>query len=356
MQMKNKIKHITDRNWILIIFIFISILSVEIINPGNFNIIQAEEKGYKTGKRFVPKDFKIPKAMKVEIFDENFSMNIFSRKFAQGDFVYAELIQIVSDKEKNIKDIKLFVNGREQALTKKAWGYRTFFVIPPEELLKKYEMSAGYTINGRASILKKDINIAKSDFPVYEKSLYLGKFSDMTYQQKPEIIAFIEACQKKKNRAFATLGPDYIGSSAAHPRDNHFITSPFYSKRKYQRFQKENGKNVRLKDSEKIHYGLDMRGDLNTPVFAIMDGRVVLAENLYYEGNFLVIDHGNRIFSYYMHLNSITVKEGDMVKAGQLSGRVGSTGVSTGAHLHISLVVKGVQADPLSILPLPIRD
>ncbi len=356
MQMENRIKQNLNRNWVLLIFVFINLFSMEIIDSGKFNNLQAEEKGFKTGKRIIPKDYKIPKAMKAEVFDENFSMNIFSRKFAQGDFVYAELIQIVSEKEKNIKDIKFFINGVEQTLTKKAWGYRTFFAIPPEEKLTKYEVYAGYIINGKPNLLKKEINIVKSDFPVYEKSLYLGKFSDMTYQQKPEIIAYIEACQKKKNRAFATLGPDYIGSSAAHPRDNHYITSPFWSKRKYQRFQKENGKTIKLKDSEKIHYGLDMRGDLNTPVYAIMDGKVVLAENMYYEGNFLVIDHGNRIFSYYMHMNSITVKEGDMVKAGQLSGKVGSTGVSTGAHLHVSLVVRGVQADPLSILPLPIRD
>jgi murein DD-endopeptidase MepM/ murein hydrolase activator NlpD len=329
---------------------------MKLTDSGQFNILQAEESGYKTGKRFVPKDYKIPKALKAEIFDENISINIFSRKFAQGDFVYAELIPIVSEKEKTLKDIKFFVNGIEQPITKKTWGYRTFFVIPPEEKLKKYEVYAGYTINGRPNILKKTINIVKSDFPVYEKALYLGKFSDITYQQKPEIIAFAEACQKKKNRAFSTLGPDYIGSSAAHPRDIHHITSPFWSKRKYQRFKKENGKTVKLKDSEKIHYGLDMRGDKDSPVFAIMDGKVVLAENLYYEGNFLVIDHGNRIFSYYMHLDSIVVKEGDMIKAGQLAGKVGSTGISTGSHLHVSLIVRGFQADPLSILSLPIRD
>jgi murein DD-endopeptidase MepM/ murein hydrolase activator NlpD len=343
-------------NQILIFLLLLNLFSVNLPDSCRNNNILAAENSYKTGKRSVPKDYKITKAVKAEIFDENFSMNIFAKKFAQGDFVYAELIQLVSEKEKNLKDVKFFVNGIEQPLTRKAWGYRTFFVIPPEEKLLKYEVYAVYTLNGRSVTLKKSINIVKSSFPVYEKSLFLGKFSDLSYQQKPEIIAFAEECQKKKNRAFATLGPDYIGSSAAHPRDIHFITSPFWSKRRYQRYKKENGKTVRLKDSEKIHYGLDMRGDLNTPVFAIMDGKVVLAEKMHYEGNFLVIDHGNRIFSYYMHMNSIAVKEGDMIKAGQLAGRVGSTGVSTGAHLHVSLIVRGIQADPLSVLNLPIRD
>jgi murein DD-endopeptidase MepM/ murein hydrolase activator NlpD len=356
MQINYSRKQFLNKRVFFVIFLFFNIFAAGLTDAGNPGCVLADEKGKKTGKVFVPKDYKIPKAQKAEIFDENFSMNIFARKFAQGDFVYAELIPVVSEKEKNIKDVKLTVNGVEQPLTKKAWGYRTFFVIPPEEKLNKYDVSAIYTINSRPILLKKEINIVKSDFPVYEKSLFLGKFSDLTYQQKPEIVAFIEACQKKKNRAFSSISPDYIGSSTAHPRDIHFITSPFYSKRRYQRYKKEDGKTVRLKDSEKIHYGTDMRGDLNTPVFAIMDGKVVLAEKLHYEGNFLVIDHGNRIFSYYMHMNSITVKEGDMVKAGQLSGRVGSTGVSTGAHLHVSLFVRGFQADPLSILPLPIRD
>jgi murein DD-endopeptidase MepM/ murein hydrolase activator NlpD len=57
-----------------------------------------------------------------------------------------------------------------------------------------------------------------------------------------------------------------------------------------------------------------------------------------------------------MHLNSFSVAEGDAVTAGKKIGEVGTTGISTGAHLHVSLIIRGVQADPLSLLPLPFRE
>jgi murein DD-endopeptidase MepM/ murein hydrolase activator NlpD len=118
----------------------------------------------------------------------------------------------------------------------------------------------------------------------------------------------------------------------------------------------KNGKKVRGKNRIRVHRGLDLRGVKGTPVYALADGEVVLAEELFYEGNFVLVDHGNRIFSYYMHLDSLDVKKGDRVKAGQLLARVGSTGVSTASHLHVSFIIRGIQVDPLSILPLPFRD
>ena len=79
------------------------------------------------------------------------------------------------------------------------------------------------------------------------------------------------------------------------------------------------------------------------------------AEKLYFEGNMVIVDHGNRIFSYYMHMSEIRVNPGDLVEAGQVVGLVGSTGMSTAAHLHVSVVINGVQADPLSFLARPYR-
>jgi murein DD-endopeptidase len=65
---------------------------------------------------------------------------------------------------------------------------------------------------------------------------------------------------------------------------------------------------------------------------SIADGSVVLAEKMYYEGNFRVIDHGNKVFSHYMHYDTIFVKNGQFVKGGDKIGTVGCTGVSTGPH------------------------
>jgi murein DD-endopeptidase MepM/ murein hydrolase activator NlpD len=103
-----------------------------------------------------------------------------------------------------------------------------------------------------------------------------------------------------------------------------------------------------------IHRGLDLKGDVGAPVYAMADGEVVLAHTMFYEGKMVVVDHGNQIFSYYQHLDSISVKTGDIVKAGDTVGGVGATGMVTGPHLHVAFVIHGVHIDPLSILSLPI--
>ncbi|MFI3272763.1 MAG: M23 family metallopeptidase [Pseudomonadota bacterium] len=98
------------------------------------------------------------------------------------------------------------------------------------------------------------------------------------------------------------------------------------------------------------HMGLDLRGATGTPIHACADGRVVLAEELYYAGNAVYVDHGLGVITAYMHLSAFAVKEGDMVKAGDLLGKVGMTGRVTGPHLHLSLYVFGVSVDPLPLL------
>ncbi len=98
------------------------------------------------------------------------------------------------------------------------------------------------------------------------------------------------------------------------------------------------------------HMGLDLRGATGTPIHACADGRVVLAEELYYAGNAVYVDHGLGVITAYMHMSAFAVKEGDMVKAGDLLGKVGMTGRVTGPHLHLSLYVFGVSVDPLPLL------
>ena len=78
------------------------------------------------------------------------------------------------------------------------------------------------------------------------------------------------------------------------------------------------------------HSGLDIATPRGTPVYATNSGKVLLATPLILTGNTILIDHGQGIFSTYFHLNKLTVKEGEMVKNGDLIGEVGTTGFSTG--------------------------
>lgn len=98
------------------------------------------------------------------------------------------------------------------------------------------------------------------------------------------------------------------------------------------------------------HRGLDFRAAPGDPIHALADGTVALAENQFYAGNVVYVDHGLGFFSIYMHMSEIDVKEGDSVTRGQIIGKVGSTGRATGPHLHLSLMVQGTGADPLPLL------
>lgn len=95
------------------------------------------------------------------------------------------------------------------------------------------------------------------------------------------------------------------------------------------------------------HGGTDFASVAGDPVRATNKGKVVLAEELAVRGNTVIIDHGGGVFSGYSHLSEISVAAGQSVTAGELLGRVGTTGLSTGPHLHWELAVHGILVDGL---------
>lgn len=107
------------------------------------------------------------------------------------------------------------------------------------------------------------------------------------------------------------------------------------------------------------HAGQDYKAPAGTPVRAIAAGKVRLARDFYYSGLTLLVDHGAGLVSQYLHLEKLLVEEGDRVVAGQVIGRVGSTGRATGPHLHLGLRLFEQRVDPESLwalFPGPNRD
>jgi murein DD-endopeptidase MepM/ murein hydrolase activator NlpD len=100
------------------------------------------------------------------------------------------------------------------------------------------------------------------------------------------------------------------------------------------------------------HGGADFLSPAGTPIAAPSAGRIVIARNLYYSGNTVVIDHGLGLFSTLAHLSAIDVHEGERVAGRQIVGRVGATGRVTGPHLHWAVRVGGARVDPLGVLSL----
>jgi murein DD-endopeptidase MepM/ murein hydrolase activator NlpD len=95
------------------------------------------------------------------------------------------------------------------------------------------------------------------------------------------------------------------------------------------------------------HRGTDFAALLGSPVRAANRGIVRLAEEIPLSGNAVILDHGLGVFTTYMHMSSIAVVAGQRVRQGDMVGRVGSTGVATGPHLHWGLRVNGAYVDPL---------
>jgi hypothetical protein len=103
-----------------------------------------------------------------------------------------------------------------------------------------------------------------------------------------------------------------------------------------------------------VHAGIDLPVPYGEPIRAANRGRVVLASPLYLSGLTVVVDHGLGVFSFYCHLSKLTVRRGDMVGKGAVIGACGSSGRSTGPHLHWSMRVGDGRVDPYAMLGLPI--
>jgi murein DD-endopeptidase MepM/ murein hydrolase activator NlpD len=98
--------------------------------------------------------------------------------------------------------------------------------------------------------------------------------------------------------------------------------------------------------------GIDIASSRGTPIYAADDGYVVLSgQDTWGYGNQIVIDHGNGYLTRYAHLQKLMVKAGDIVKKNQQIATMGSTGRSTGPHLHFEVIYAGVRRNPLGFLP-----
>jgi murein DD-endopeptidase MepM/ murein hydrolase activator NlpD len=103
---------------------------------------------------------------------------------------------------------------------------------------------------------------------------------------------------------------------------------------------------------QSTHQGLDFRVPSGTSVGAANRGHVILARALFFEGNCVMIDHGQGLLTLYLHLSKFSVKEGEDVSKGQEIGLSGGTGRATGPHLHLAVRWQGVYLDPQTLLKL----
>jgi murein DD-endopeptidase MepM/ murein hydrolase activator NlpD len=194
--------------------------------------------------------------------------------------------------------------------------------------------------NGSQISFTRDLVVTRAKYPQIKVELQVEKkFTEPT----PEQTRQIAESKKIKDDYLNRVTPDREWSGDFAAPAKAAISDVFGSQRIF------NGV------AQRPHEGLDFRVPTGTPVMAMNDGTVLLARNLYYEGGFVVLDHGQGFLTLYLHLSEFKVKEGDAVKRGQEIALSGGTGRATGPHLHVAVRWQGVALDPsrLMLLSLP---
>jgi murein DD-endopeptidase MepM/ murein hydrolase activator NlpD len=190
---------------------------------------------------------------------------------------------------------------------------------------------------GRKISFTRTFAVTRGKYPKTEVKLNVeSKFTEPTPEQQKQIEEGVAVKKDYLNRV--TPEREWSGEFTA-PAEAE-ISDVFGAERVF------NGK------TQSTHFGLDFRVPTGTPVAAMNDGTVLLARPLYFEGNFVVLDHGQGLLTLYLHLSEFKVKEGDRVKRGQIVGLSGGTGRATGPHLHVAVRWQGTYLDPASLMRL----
>lgn len=195
-------------------------------------------------------------------------------------------------------------------------------------ILKKDADTQMANLKAKQSESQQIIDGLKSDIAAFEKAL--------AAQEAAEAAAREEIRRLTQSTSQTTT---YTGGVFAWPSVSSYITSPYGT-----RTHPVTGK-------VKTHAGLDIGAAHGTNIFAAADGTVLVSGwNSGGYGNYVVIDHGGGITTLYAHCSSLLVSAGQKVSRGQVIAKVGSTGMSTGPHLHFEVLKNGAHTNPMAYL------
>jgi hypothetical protein len=181
--------------------------------------------------------------------------------------------------------------------------------------------------------------IGARDFPV--KKLWV---KEEFVRPPPEVQERIRREAEILEIAYSVSSPQWLGEGRferPHPGE---MTPNFGERRIYNNVPRS------------THAGVDIAAPYGSPVRASNSGRVVLAKDLYFSGKTVIIDHGLGLFTFYCHFSNLKVSRGELVKKGDVIALAGSTGRSTGPHLHWGVKLQGARVDPASLLALAVPD
>lgn len=204
----------------------------------------------------------------------------------------------------------------------------------------EYKLELEATLTG-GKVAREERSLTVLQAPFKTETL---RVPDRYVQPDPETLRRIEAEREIKKKAFAHDIPEPEWSGDFVPPIDTTVSEGFGTRRTF------NGKLA------SIHRGLDYHAKMGSPVTAANAGQVVLAQELFYEGGCVMIDHGEHFMTIYMHLSKIEVSDGEKVEKGQQIGLSGASGRATGPHLHTSVRWQNAYLDPAKLWTLSLPD
>ena len=190
--------------------------------------------------------------------------------------------------------------------------------------------------DGRSRSVRQPVTVKAQKFPITEL-----KVEDKYVELSPEDAARAAREAQETDAIYATLTPGCYWSEP--------FVAPIHGAKDGRNF---GHRRVFNGQPRAPHSGADLRADVGTPVYAANRGRVVLAKDLFYSGNAVIVDHGLGLYTMYLHLSKMDVAPGAIVERGQELGLAGATGRVTGPHLHWGVRVVDARVDPFSLLKL----
>lgn len=242
----------------------------------------------------------------------------------QGDVV---VVKIKKDPEKKGLPKVFFQKSKVPVFDISNEYFRSLIPLTANFKVGKHQVEIFY----KGKVKRVDINVGETKYPLQELTL-------------TKEVAALKASNTERdlvNKALGTHSEKKLWSGKFIYPSNARQSTPYGVKRRV------NG----VINPDYFHKGLDFAGKQGSDIVATEDGVIVLAgqvsKGFVVNGNCLFIDHGHGVVSGYLHLSKILVKEGEFVKKGQLIGKVGSTGIASGPHLHWGIYISGKTVDPI---------
>jgi murein DD-endopeptidase MepM/ murein hydrolase activator NlpD len=260
-------------------------------------------------------------------------VEVFPKALRQGDVYLARATGPAS-----LKSIQGEFQGKKFSLSsaERQGSYEALIGVDLDAKPAKYEMKVGATGgDGKAYSKSLQLKVGKTDFAVQKLSLPRSMVD-----LDPKTLERTNRESKRLRGLFQEVGEERLWKGPfIRPLEGEL--SGAFGVRRIINGQTKNP-----------HSGIDLRADEGTPVMACNSGSVALVDELFFSGKTVILDHGGGLYSMYFHLSEAGVSAGDRLRKGETLGRVGSTGRSTGPHLHWGMIIRGARVDPLSFLRL----